>query len=577
VARFGIGMRWWLALAFASIAALTALLVAAVSSQRTAQGIRSNAQDIAVGKTVSAAFAVERAVRRGDLANTLEVAGSRRDLALFVFAPDGTAMSPVRSAGIAWRAIPRHGAALAAALHGHRFVESSNGGDATLVALPLRRTASARALVAFAPNPRAYSASLSIFHREVIRAALWAVLVAAGTGLLAAALVAARLRRIGAAAQAIERGSFETPLRPRFRDEVGALASTIDRMRQRLSDSFAALTAERDRLGRVLERLHEGVVTVDADCRIELANAAARRLLDRPLAPGAELDEPWQEVSLGDFARRLFRPDAHVAEVRVTLAGGISCAILGIPPRRPEQGETAVLVLSDITERDRRERAEREFVANAAHELRTPLTTITGAVEMLESGAKDVPEDRDRFLSHIKAEAVRLVRLTRALLVLPRAQTREEPLRLTPVALRPLLEEVAAGLQPPEGVAVELDCPPSLEALTERDLAGQVAANLAENAIKHTARGAVRLCGRALPSGVVQLEISDTGAGMPPAVRQRVFDRFYRAGERDEQGFGLGLAIVREAVRALGGVIELESSPGVGTVARVTLPGAFET
>jgi signal transduction histidine kinase len=230
-------------------------------------------------------------------------------------------------------------------------------------------------------------------------------------------------------------------------------------------------------------------------------------------------------------------------------------------------------VLTDVTEQERRERAEREFVANAAHELRTPLTTITGAVEMLDAGAKDVPEERDRFLDHIRAEALRLGRLTRALLVLARAQTREEAPRLSVVELRPLLEEVLGGLQPPAGVELELDCPPGLVALTERDLAGQVVSNLAANAIKHTASGSVRVAARALGRSV-RLEVRDTGQGMPSAVRERVFDRFYRAGGRDEDGFGLGLAIVREAVRALGGVVDVETAPGAGTTVRVTLPAA---
>ncbi len=75
-----------------------------------------------------------------------------------------------------------------------------------------------------------------------------------------------------------------------------------------------------------------------------------------------------------------------------------------------------LIVLDDLTEQERRELAEREFVTNAAHELRTPLTTIIGAVEVLQAGAKDDADERDRFLAHIEREAARLARLARALL-----------------------------------------------------------------------------------------------------------------------------------------------------------------
>jgi Signal transduction histidine kinase len=107
-----------------------------------------------------------------------------------------------------------------------------------------------------------------------------------------------------------------------------------------------------------------------------------------------------------------------------------------------------LIVLDDLTEQGRRELAEREFVANAAHELRTPLTTIIGAVEVLQAGAKDDPLERDRFLAHIERESARLARLARALLTLARAHAGQERPRSEPIALRPLLQEVADDLRP---------------------------------------------------------------------------------------------------------------------------------
>ena len=232
-----------------------------------------------------------------------------------------------------------------------------------------------------------------------------------------------------------------------------------------------------------------------------------------------------------------------------------------------------LIVLDDLTEQGRRELAEREFVANAAHELRTPLTTIIGAVEVLQAGAKDDPLERDRFLAHIEREAARLARLARALLTLARAHAGQERPRSEPIALRPLLQEVADDLRPAAGVVVGIECPPDLGAIGNRDLLVQVLRNLGENAAKHTQQGHVMLSAYAV-GNTLRLEVEDTGVGMTADTQRHVFDRFYRGQDRDAEGFGLGLAIVRQTVRSLDGRIELDSAPGKGTRVRIVLEQA---
>jgi signal transduction histidine kinase len=226
-----------------------------------------------------------------------------------------------------------------------------------------------------------------------------------------------------------------------------------------------------------------------------------------------------------------------------------------------------------LTEQERRELAEREFVSNAAHELRTPLTTIIGAVEVLQAGAKDDPAERDRFLTHIEREAERLARLARALLTLARAHAGQERPRVEPVSLAVLLQEVADGTRTSDGVPVLVDSPPELVATVNRDLLEQALRNLTDNAVKHTPSGRIVL--RAYAEGTaVNIEVEDTGVGMNSETQQHVFDRFYRGQGRDPEGFGLGLAIVRQTVRSMGGHIELESALGEGTRVRIMLERA---
>lgn len=561
-----LSMRWWLGLAFAGIAVLTALAVAQVFNHRAEAALRDRGEELAIGQSVSAASAVARAERQGVLADAVALIAERRRFSVFVFSADGTLISDPSSSGTQLSQVPGARRAVARALEGRRYVADSHG-KAFIVGLRVESPPGG-AIVTFTRRPE-LRAELGAVRDQILYAALIAVAIAAIVGLLVAGLITMRLRRIADAAAAIEGGEFDRPLRPRFHDELGALAETIDQMRERLRRSFATLADERDRLLRLLERLQEGVISVDRELGVVVANRAAERLLGTRLEPGTTLPEPWPDFPLRAFAGELLGGGGRVAEARVA-ADDRTFALTGIPSRGAVS--EAVLVISDVSERERRERAEREFVTNAAHELGTPLTAIAAALEVLEQGAAEVPEERARFIELIGRQTTRLARLRRALLALARAQTRQETPRLEPVVLRSLLEDAAEEAER-AGVAVEVDAPADLAALAHEELIEQVVFNLVGNAIKHAAPTRIRLSARLLRDGSsVAVEVADDGRGIPLPLRERLFDRFYR-GEGDE-GFGLGLAIVREAVRALGGTIEIEPGPDGGTTARVTLASA---
>jgi two-component system sensor histidine kinase VicK len=234
--------------------------------------------------------------------------------------------------------------------------------------------------------------------------------------------------------------------------------------------------------------------------------------------------------------------------------------------------ETAIVIVDDVTERERMRQSEREFVENAAHELRTPLAAIVSVMDVLDAGAKDVPETRDRFLKHIRVHSERLSRLATSLLVLARLQTGVEQPRLTVVPVRPLLEEIAARLDIEHGVEVSVRAPAQTGALADADLLHRAIANVAENSAKHTRAGEIVLEARGNGT-TTEIEVRDTGPGMSEEEQERAFHRFYRSSNGTD-GFGLGLAIAEEAVRGLGGTIELESEPGEGTRVRMVVPSA---
>ena len=318
---------------------------------------------------------------------------------------------------------------------------------------------------------------------------------------------------------------------------------------------------------RALMRLPQGVVLVDSTLLVDYANPAAERLLGVG-SPGGPLPDPWPEFSLRDLAASLFRPEPPSGGTLVETDHHFFW-VEGVPPGT---AETAIVIVDDVTERERARQSEREFVENAAHELRTPLAAIVSVMDVLDSGAKDVPETRDRFLKHIRVQSERLSRLATSLLVLARLQTGVEQPRLTVVPVLPLLEEIAGRLDPAEGVEVSVRGSELTGALADRDLLHRAVANVAENSAKHTKTGEIVL--EAVANGTtIQIEIRDTGPGMSEEEQERAFHRFYRSSNGTD-GFGLGLAIAEEAVLGLGGTIELESEPGSGTRVCVVVPSA---
>jgi signal transduction histidine kinase/HAMP domain-containing protein len=536
--------------AFAVVAATSTAIVVSQFSDRSEGAFRDHSEKQTLTDAQTAAQKDVSAANLDRIAGKLQ--GNIR-LRLF-----GTAGAPPTASALEREAVTH-------ALAGDNFVKGTSDGGTFVAAIPYHGAV----LVAVSRQP-ATEAAIDTVNGEALRAGVIAGVIGVIVGLLFAQLIALRLRRLSAATEAIAHGDFETPLRYRFRDEFGLLAHSFERMRRQLRRSFRRIEAERDRLRLLLERLHEGVLTIDQDLVVHFANTEARRILGGRLREGDALPEPWREFGFRAFAQALFDERATVTQVHVTPDARHAYGVTGIPSQ-PET-DWALLVVDDLTEQERRELAEREFVSNAAHELRTPLTTIIGAVEVLQAGAKEDPAERDRFLAHIERESGRLARLARAMLTLARAHSGQEQPRVEAVELGPLLREVAAGLRPHAGVRVDVEVTGGLAVQANRDLLEQALRNLGENAAKHTAHGSVTL--RAYgDSTTITVEVEDSGPGISPEVQRHVFDRFYR-GERDAHGFGLGLAIVRESVRSLGGRIELDSSPGEGTVFRILLAPA---
>jgi len=224
------------------------------------------------------------------------------------------------------------------------------------------------------------------------------------------------------------------------------------------------------------------------------------------------------------------------------------------------------------------DRVKDEFVSSVSHELRTPLTSISGYVELLLED--EANEERRGYLSIVDRNAQRLLGLVSDLLFTARLQDGRLELERTEVDLRRLVADAIQSARPRAESArielvVEADAVPPV--LGEAVRLAQLLDNLVSNAVKFTPSGG-RVTVRLSSDGTqARIEVSDTGIGIAPAEREKLFERFFRsqaALERQIQGTGLGLYISKAIVEAHGGRIGVQSIVGEGTTFVVELPTA---
>lgn len=252
---------------------------------------------------------------------------------------------------------------------------------------------------------------------------------------------------------------------------------------------------------------------------------------------------------------------------------------------RLSDGSRRLLVVAvDITERREMERMKTEFISTVSHELRTPLTAIRGALRMLTTGlGGTLSEDARSLVSVADTNSERLVRLINDILDIEKLEAGQLSLVSRRLNLRALVEQALTDNRPyaeAHEVSLELAANAADGGVeVDPDRFAQVMANLLSNACKHSPSRS-RVTVSILPvtregSEWLEVTVSDSGEGIPPAFQPRIFDRFAQADGSDRRrtgGTGLGLAITRDLIHAMGGRIDFTSAPGEGTQFRVRLP-----
>ena len=360
--------------------------------------------------------------------------------------------------------------------------------------------------------------------------------------------------------------NLEQPLSNDTYEELSPLLRRINQQHLQIRAQMRKLQHKTDEFVQITSHMQEGLVVLDKETHIRSINTAAMKIF------GAE------ESCVGSSFFQVNRSSALRQALNDALDHGHGSTVQELDGRAyrfdmssiQSEGKLlgAVILAVDVTESQNAEQMRREFSANVSHELKTPLQGIIGSAELLESGLAK-PEDRPRFVGHIRKEATRLVNLIEDIIRLSQLDEGVE-LPTEQVDILQLCRDVKEILAPSAAEKnVKIDVTGSGFAIKGvRRMLQEIIYNLCDNAIKYN-----------VPGGSVtvraennRLVVSDTGIGIPQEHQSRIFERFYRVDKSHSKasgGTGLGLSIVKHAAAYHKAEITLESTPGRGTVITV--------
>ena len=371
-------------------------------------------------------------------------------------------------------------------------------------------------------------------------------------------------------------GDFSEGVQVNSDDEIGQLGEMFNLMREKLSDTLSEITGEKNKLSTILEYMADDLVAIDLQGGIIHVNPAARAILG--LDPADPLPKDYDAL-MGHISDNIslsrIKGNCEIHGAQDIFSYGSSIFAIHYDRFKDEDGEDIgiIILIQDITERQKLEDMQRDFVANVSHELKTPLTTIKSYTETLMDGAVEDPDMARSFLGIVDNEADRMNRLVKDLLQLSRLEQRQERMHFLEGNIVALVRQCMVKVemtaqQKGHQLNALFDEKMNIRVLMDRDRMEQVILNVLSNAIKYTPDGGRIDVDIDSDGKKVQIIVSDNGIGISEEELPRIFERFYRvdkARSRKMGGTGLGLAITKQIVEEHQGTITAESTLGKGT------------
>ncbi|HWQ12952.1 MAG TPA: ATP-binding protein [Roseiflexaceae bacterium] len=398
-----------------------------------------------------------------------------------------------------------------------------------------------------------------------------------GLGIWVARLITHPLQELVATARAVTSGDLERRSRVTTSDEVGVLSDSFNAMTAHLLDLYRTVRAEASQRAAIVESITDGVVVCDGQGRVLIINRATRELL------GLGAEEPGPQHFAEIPLRPLGKGAPNFGQTRLADLFHLRESIvrMAVAPVPTEDGGTLgnVYVLQDMTSQVTIDRAKTNFIATISHELRTPLTVLGGNADLLLRGMMGPLNDEQRgLIQAMHGHAQTMAALINNVITIAGLDAGTLVAEPAPTSFAEVLQSTLWAVRraaKTKGIVLTVDVPETLPpVLADAHFLRITLQQLLDNACRYTAAGGVEV--RAAVEGqALQVDISDTGPGIAPELREQLFTRFTRGAEginSAERGMGLGLAIARELTERQGGAIWLAYTSEAGSTFRLTLP-----
>lgn len=364
---------------------------------------------------------------------------------------------------------------------------------------------------------------------------------------------------------------LENPKDNAVYDEITPLLTKISKQNEIIVGQISELKQKQLEFSAITENMSEGFLIVDHKTDILSYNTSAMKIL------GVKTSAENKSVLT------LNRSESFRHAVDLALAGehneqsleidNRTYNIIANPVNRKNRVVGAVIVIIDVTEKAERENLRREFTANVSHELKTPLTSISGFAEIIKNKIAK-PEDVSYFAEKIYIETGRLISLVGDIIKLSQLDENDVTIDKTPVDLYLVAQDVTERLRDAaekRNIEIQLTGKQSF-VNGSRQILEEMIYNLCDNAIKYNKENGKVTISVESDEKETKVTVADTGIGIPPSLKDRVFERFYRVDKSHSKeigGTGLGLAIVKHGAAYHGAEVSLKSKEGVGTTVSI--------
>jgi signal transduction histidine kinase len=383
--------------------------------------------------------------------------------------------------------------------------------------------------------------------------------------------------------QAMKRGASDYLPKPFVPEELLVRverAVAWRRLRQEAEARLLELHADKSQLHTIVTSLADGVLVVNRDNEVVMTNPAARAALRVERWTGEPVPlEPLAPAPLAELIREVGACGAGACTLGAEIACGDRVFMARIAPIVTSAGDAlgSATVLRDVTELMSLEHAKSQFVSMVAHELKSPLAAVQGYLRVVLGGQELAPEKLREVLARCGERIEGMAQMVRDLLDLSRADALPTR-RIELLPLAALVAEVVdqnRHLAEPLGVSLHVDLPEGLLVRADRDDMLRMIGNLVTNAIKYNRPGGHVKLTACEQEGRLRLAVADTGLGLPPEAIRRLGEEFFRLNTPERRGIvgtGLGLALVKRALAAYHGSLEVESTEGEGSTFTLVLP-----